>query len=88
MQLFSATKGSLPLELLAPVPTPIGDFSMINILLWLSDALLLVCCLGAPLTYYTAVFGVTLGGLVSLITLGLVMLYFANRRMKRLIMPD
>ncbi|WP_406248422.1 hypothetical protein ACI7YT_01250 [Microbacterium sp. M] len=37
---YDTTKGPLPIELMMPVPTPVGDASAIGIWLWQSDALL------------------------------------------------
>lgn len=33
----AALKGAIPMRLLAPVPTPVGDASGINVLLWMLD---------------------------------------------------
>ena len=47
---FDAAKGPLPILLLMPVPTPLGDASSLNVLLWQSDAILLALLVGGGLT--------------------------------------
>ncbi|WP_024357539.1 hypothetical protein [Leucobacter chironomi] len=37
MRAAAALKGAIPMRLLAPVPTPVGDASGINVLLWMLD---------------------------------------------------
>lgn len=43
---WGAAKGPLPVALLAPVPTPLGDLSGINVTVWLADAPLLALLAG------------------------------------------
>lgn len=50
VRIMNATKGQIPLELLAPIPTPAGDLSGILIVLWQADALLLTSILSLALT--------------------------------------
>ncbi|WP_285024647.1 hypothetical protein [Plantibacter sp. ME-Dv--P-122b] len=50
LRTFDATKGPLPILLLMPVPTPFGDASSLNVLLWQSDAILLALLVGGGLT--------------------------------------
>ncbi|WP_010206222.1 hypothetical protein [Salinibacterium sp. PAMC 21357] len=42
VRMMNATKGQMPLELLAPIPTAAGDLSGMLIVLWQADALLLI----------------------------------------------
>lgn len=49
LRLHASLKGPLPERLLAPVPTPVGDASGINIVLWGADALVLAALAGAIL---------------------------------------
>ncbi|MGP9842793.1 hypothetical protein [Brachybacterium sp. 107] len=44
-----AAKGPMPLSLSTPMPTPQGDISVLPMLLWLSDAILLALVVGALL---------------------------------------
>ena len=53
MQAFSSFKGMLPLELLTPVPTPMGDLPFLSVAFWLADAVTVEL--------------VTAGGLTSLV---------------------
>lgn len=50
LRTFDAAKGPLPILLLMPVPTPFGDASSLNVLLWQSDAILLALLVGGGLT--------------------------------------
>lgn len=50
LRVFDAAKGPLPITLLMPVPTPVGDVSSANVLLWQSDAVLLALLVGGGLT--------------------------------------
>ncbi|MGK9149215.1 hypothetical protein KXS11_16395 [Plantibacter flavus] len=50
LRVFDAAKGPLPIGLLMPVPTPFGDASSANVLLWQSDAVLLALLVGGGLT--------------------------------------
>lgn len=49
LRLHGSLKGPLPERLLAPVPTPVGDASGINIVLWGADALVIALLSGAIL---------------------------------------
>ncbi|ROR80567.1 hypothetical protein SAMN06295974_2269 [Plantibacter flavus] len=50
LRTFDAAKGPLPILLLMPVPTPFGDASSLNVLVWQSDAVLLALLVGGGLT--------------------------------------
>jgi hypothetical protein len=50
MQVFSAFKGMFPLELLTPVPTPLGDLSFLSVAFWLGDAVTIVLIVAGGLT--------------------------------------
>lgn len=50
LRLAGALKGPLPQALLAPVPTPAGDFSGVTVLLWSLDGIIVAAILGAILT--------------------------------------
>lgn len=49
LRLLGALKGPLPQRLLAPIPTPVGDLSSVNVLLWNLDSPLLAAALGVLL---------------------------------------
>jgi len=49
LRAVSAVKGPLPVTLLLPVPTPVGDVSVLFALAWSFDALLIALALGAGL---------------------------------------
>lgn len=49
LRLLAALKGSIPLQLLAPIPTPVGDASGITVALWMLDGPLVAALLGALL---------------------------------------
>lgn len=80
LRVTAALKGSLPMRLLAPSPTPMGDFSGITVALWMADGPVLSLLAGALLgvlwgaavssvgVFIWAVFGslAVLGGLLWL----------------------
>lgn len=45
-----AAKGPMPLSLMTPIPTPQGDLSVLSVLVWQADALLLAVLAGAVLS--------------------------------------
>lgn len=49
MRAAAALKGTIPLRLLAPVPTPAGDMAGVNVLMWTLDGPIAVLFLGAAL---------------------------------------
>lgn len=49
LRLLAAFKGALPMKLLAPVPTPVGDMAGINVLLWSLDGPISAVTAGALL---------------------------------------
>ncbi|MBF4563746.1 hypothetical protein [Plantibacter sp. VKM Ac-2876] len=69
LRTFDAAKGPLPILLLMPVPTPFGDASSLNVLLWQSDAVLLALLVGGGLT---ALAPVAPGAAVVLLVVALV----------------
>lgn len=87
MQAFSALKGLLPLGLLAPVPTPMGDLSMISVALWLADAATLVLVVGGGLTALVAGTGITASSTVLILAATAFMAWWARARLGRLTRP-
>lgn len=63
VRMFDAAKGPMPLILLTPAPTPMGDASAISIALWQADALLLAALV--PTTIGAAV--LTLGSALPIL---------------------
>lgn len=51
LQAFSSLRGPLPLELLTPIASPVGDLSVVNVLVWMGDAVLLAVVFGGSGTY-------------------------------------
>ena len=49
LRLLGALKGPLPQRLLAPIPTPAGDLSSVNVLLWNLDGPILAAAIGVLL---------------------------------------
>ena len=49
LRLLGALKGPLPQRLLAPIPTPAGDLSSVNVLLWNLDGPMLAAAIGVAL---------------------------------------
>lgn len=54
---FDATKGTLPLTLLTPAPSPVGDLSGLMVMAWQADALLLSVALAVGLAHLSATTG-------------------------------
>lgn len=84
LRLLAALKGSIPLRLLAPIPTPMGDASGINVALWMIDGPVLSLLSGALLGVLWAV-GLVSGGvlvwawIVSAAVLGSMLLWARGR---------
>ena len=75
---MDAAKGPLPIELLMPVPTPMGDVSVVTVLLWQSDALLLSLLVAGGLTIALPAWGA--GAWIALAVAAAVLLAMANHR--------
>ena len=50
LRVLASLKGTIPMRILAPVPTPVGDASGINVLLWTLDGPIAALLLGAVLS--------------------------------------
>ena len=50
LRVFDSLRGPLPIGLLLPVPTPVGDVSILNVIAWQADALILLLAGAAGLT--------------------------------------
>lgn len=85
LRVFDAAKGPLPITLLMPVPTPFGDASSANVLLWQSDAVLLALLVGGGLT---ALFPVaTAAAVVLLLVMLLIVAAIGSARLQKLSRP-
>ncbi|WP_308466270.1 hypothetical protein [Rathayibacter soli] len=88
VRVYDSAKGPLPVLLLTPVVTPAGDLSVLNVLLWQSDAVLLTLALGGGLTvaFYSGA-----AGAVSAVTWlglgGVVIALLALRRLRVMSRP-
>ena len=49
LRVAAALKGTIPLRLLAPVPTPLGDVSAVNVFIWTIDGPVVALLVGAAL---------------------------------------
>ena len=54
VRVWGATKGPLPVALLAPAPSPVGDLSGVSVAMWLADAPLLVLLAGGGTAWLLA----------------------------------
>ena len=81
LRLYDAAKGPLPLTVLAPVPSPVGDLSSIVIMAWQADALLLAVAVGVVVT---AAAGLGAGGLLIAIPILLAIMLRARGRVAAL----
>lgn len=80
VRLLDAAKGPLPVEVMSPVVTPVGDASSLVIAAWQADALILAC--GSVIGLVSAVAAVgPLGALIAL-PLGAVIAYRGRRRIQ------
>ncbi|QYF74560.1 hypothetical protein [Cryobacterium sp. PAMC25264] len=50
LRVFDSLRGPLPIGLLLPVPTPVGDVSILNVIAWQADAVILLVAGAAGLT--------------------------------------
>lgn len=76
---FNSAKGQLPAALLAPVDSPMGDFSSLNVLIWQADAVLLAALVGAMAPN----FGSVVSQVLAWIFLALGILWLWRRRIVR-----
>ncbi|QWL32795.1 hypothetical protein [Rathayibacter toxicus] len=87
VQAFSALKGTLPISLLMPVPSPIGDLSVVNVALWLADAVTIMALIGGGLTISVTVANGAVGASLALAVLSVLMGWWAQVRLGRLARP-
>ena len=59
LRVFDSLRGPLPIGLLLPVPTPVGDVSILNVIAWQADALILLLAGAAGLTVLAQQSGAT-----------------------------
>ena len=87
MQSFSAFKGLLPIELLTPMPTPLGDLAPLNVAMWLADAVTVVLVVAGVLTSLVIVAPSPVTLLVLLACAGALMAWWSWGRFRRLVRP-
>ena len=81
MRIFDSAKGPMPLALLAPVPTPLGDFSGLLVLYWQADAVIITGMVATALTLAAASAAIWLS---LFLPAAAVMLVLTRRRLARL----
>lgn len=74
LRVHAAAKGPMPLKLATPIPTAQGDLSVIPMLTWQSDAILLVLLAGGVLVLASWLGPLWIAGAVALLVLGIVWL--------------
>jgi hypothetical protein len=57
VRVLDSAKGPMPIGLLLPIPTPLGDVSILNTLAWQADAVLIVLIVAGGLTRYAGTAG-------------------------------
>ncbi|AZZ56853.1 hypothetical protein [Rathayibacter iranicus] len=87
VQAFSALKGALPVSLLTPVPSPIGDLSVVNVAVWLADAVTVMALVGGGLSVAVTVANRAIGAYFALAILCILMTWWAYGRLRRLARP-
>ena len=50
VRVLDSAKGAMPIGLLLPVPTPVGDVAILNVIAWQADALIIVLAAAGALT--------------------------------------
>lgn len=83
VRVYDSAKGPLPVLLLMPIVTPVGDLSVLNVLLWQSDAILLALAIGGGLSlaYFTGASG-AVAAFISLVLISVVVALLALRRIR------
>lgn len=76
---YDSAKGQLPLALMAPVPTPVGDANILNILAWQADALLIAIGAGTAIALAVAASNALLAVMIAAIVTLLLVLMLKRR---------
>ncbi len=79
---YDSAKGPLPVLLLTPIPSPIGDLSSLNVSLWQADALLIAVIIGALAV--AAAPGPPVGLLLLALVIAGLLVVGLRRRLRRL----
>ena len=85
IQAFTSVKGPLPLELLTPIPTPMGEMSLVGVGFWLADAVLIVLVAAGSATSFAATGSPAAAP--ALLIVAALMLWWTHARTQRLIRP-
>ncbi|CAD6008505.1 hypothetical protein [Agreia sp. COWG] len=78
VRVYDSAKGPLPLTLMAPVPTPVGDMSALVVAAWQADAVLLAGFVVGAVVAAVGAFGVA--GVFVGVPLGAGLVWMARRR--------
>ncbi|WP_104128551.1 hypothetical protein [Cryobacterium sp. Y57] len=87
VRVLDCAKGPMPIGLLLPVPTPVGDVSILNAMAWQADALLIVLVVAGGLTVHVGAAGTGgagLGAALWLAVAGTLVAALALRRVRAL----
>ena len=57
VRVLDCAKGPMPIGLLLPIPTPVGDVAILNVIAWQADALIIVLTAAGALTVLHAATG-------------------------------
>lgn len=85
---LSALKGPLPAEYLSPVPSPMGDFSGVLVLMWLSDAVIVVVAVAGTLTARIALGHGAVTSVIWLMVAAVAVVMWARSRLSRHLQPQ
>ncbi|MBL3687685.1 hypothetical protein D3248_12080 [Leucobacter zeae] len=83
LRLVAVLKGPIPMELLAPIPTPVGDAAGIRVVLWILDGPLASALLGAVLAplWAAGASGAPAVALAATVGVALLLVVWARRRL-------
>ncbi|TFD54050.1 hypothetical protein E3T55_05055 [Cryobacterium frigoriphilum] len=82
VRVFDSAQGPMPIGLLLPVPTPVGDIAILNAIIWQADALLIVLIVSGGLTINFSHHGLGAAAWLALAAVGVAVL--AQRRIRSL----
>ena len=80
---YDAAKGPLPAILLTSIPSPFGDLSSLNVVIWEADALLIAATAGAAIAALVHS-GAETTAVVATVMLGALLLAGLRHRLARL----
>ncbi len=83
VRVWGTAKGQLPVSLLTPIPTPLGDLSALNVTAWLADAPLVAAFAGGGVVWLLTD-GRAADAVVGVVVLVAMLLVSLRRRVERL----